>query len=218
MLSPLDYVLLHLGNPGRYQIFVAFLLCCLQFPVSFTGMLWKYYAEEPPHRCLLKYSSSNNKLIGFNVSASESEWFPIVKQENKVKTFESCIMFIDAYNHWKGTQKCPYGWEYRPPENEHNLVIEYDLVCERKYLLTSLFYLYHTTAIFGAIIFGMIADRCERKRTLLLSLYLFVSASFSVHFVTDYLQFVILYSLQTFFAAVKILNFFLDISVVLMIY
>jgi hypothetical protein len=204
MLSPLDYVLLHLGNPGRYQIFVAFLLCCLQFPVSFTGMLWKYYAEEPPHRCLLKYSSSNNKLIGFNVSASESEWFPIVKQENKVKTFESCIMFIDAYNHWKGTQKCPYGWEYRPPENEHNLVTEYDLVCERKYLLTSLFYLYHTTAIFGAIIFGMIADRCERKRTLLLSLYLFVSASFSVHFVTDYLQFVILYSLQTFFAAVKI--------------
>lgn len=204
MLSPLDYVLLHLGNPGRYQIFVGFLLCCLQLPVSFTGLLWKYYADEPPHRCLLKYSALT-RLIGSNISASESEWIPIVRQENNVKTFASCVMYIDAYNHWKGTQKCPYGWEYRPPENEFNLITEYHLVCERKYLLNTLFYLIHVTSMIGAIFTGMLADRCERKRILLLVLYLFVSASFSVHFVTDYLQFIILFSLQTFFSAVSTL-------------
>lgn len=201
MLSPLDYVLLHLGNPGRYQIFVAFLLCCLQFPVIFTGMSWKYYTEEPPHRCLLKYVTAN-KLLGSNVSASESEWIPVIKHHNKVKAYESCVMYIDAYNHWKGVKSCPNGYEYRPLDNEHNIVMEYDLVCERKYLITALFYLCNISAILGAIVFGMIADRCERKRSLLLALYLFVSASFSVHFVTDYLQFVILYSLQNFFSAV----------------
>ncbi|CAG2105919.1 unnamed protein product [Medioppia subpectinata] len=56
-------------------------------------------------------------------------------------------------------------------------------------------------AILGAVIFGMIADRCGRRNTLLVSLYLFVSAAVSLHFVTDFLQFSILYSLQAFFAA-----------------
>ena len=199
MLSPLDYVLLHLGSPGRYQIFVAFLLCCLQIPIAFSGLIWKYYTEEPPHRCLLKHPENNHS----NVTLSESEWFPIIRRENKVKTYESCVMYIDPYNHWKGTQKCLYGWQYRPPENQHNLVTEYDLVCERKYLLSAVFYLYHLTAIFGSIIFAMIADRCERKASLLMSLYLFISAALSIHFVTDFLQFAILFALQTFFVAVK---------------
>jgi hypothetical protein len=206
MLSPLDFVLLHLGNPGRYQIFVAFLLCCLQFPVWFTWTSWTYYSEEPAHRCLLKFSSSN-KLIGSNLTASESEWIPIVKHANMGKTYESCMIYIDAYNHWKGKQKCPYGYEYRPQQNQYNIVIEYDLVCDHKYLLTILFYLIHLTAIFGAFIFGMIADRYERKISLLIALYLFVASSFSVHFVTDYLQFVIFYSLQTFFSAVSYYQF-----------
>lgn len=199
MLSPLDYVLLHLGNPGRYHIFFAFLLCCLQFPISFTGLVWKYYTEEPPHRCLLRPTDSYRS----NLTLSESEWYPVIKHENKVKTYESCLMFIDAYNHWKGTQKCIYGWQYRPPESEHNVVMEYDLVCERKYLMTALFYICHLSAIAGAIIFAIIGDRCERKPSLMLSLYLFISSAFSLHFVTDFLQFAILYSLQTFFAAVS---------------
>lgn len=171
MLSPLDYVLLHLGNPGRYQVFVAFLLCCLQFPISFSDNLWKYYAEEPPHRCLLK-SSTLRKLSGINesLSVSESEWIPIVRQKNNVKTFASCSMYVDAYNHWKGTQSCLYGWEYRPPEDEHGIVVEWDLVCERKFLLHLLFYMVHCTAMLGAVLFGMMADRCERKRILLLAL------------------------------------------------
>lgn len=202
MLSPLDYVLLHLGNPGRYQIFVAFLLCCLQFPISFTNNLWKYYAYEPPHRCQLK-PKSMLKLLGANISASESEWIPVLKSKDNIKTYASCSMYIDAYNHWKGTQRCPFGWEYRPPEDEYTAVTEYDLVCERRYLLDVLFYMFHITAIVGALIFGMLGDHCERKRTLLVSLYLFVSAAFSLHFVTDFLQFSILYSFQTFFIAVS---------------
>jgi len=141
-------------------------------------------------------------MIGVNASISESEWYPIARHENKVKTYESCVMYTDAYNHWKGTQKCLYGWQYRAPDNEHNVVIEYDLVCERKYLLNALFYLSQVAAILGAIVWAMIGDRCERRNTVLITLYLFVSSSVSLHFVTDFLQFSILYSLESFFAAV----------------
>lgn len=190
MLSPLDYVLLHLGNPGRYQLFVAFLIFCLQLPISFTNSLWKYYAEEPPHRCLVPPDYANG--------TSENEWIPTIV-EGKMRSFASCQMYIDVHNQWKGTQACQRGWEYRPLEDEHNVIIEYDLVCENKYMATVLFYVSLVAAMCGGLFFGMLADHFERKRTLLLALYLFIAAAFSLHFVQDFLSFSICYSLQACF-------------------
>ncbi|RWS12894.1 organic anion transporter-like protein [Dinothrombium tinctorium] len=196
MLSPLDFVLLQLGSPGRYQLFIGFLLCCLQLPLSFSNDLWTYYAEEPPHRCLI----TREKING----TRESEWIPIEESNKFGKRFSSCSMYIDVLHHWKGTQNCVDGWEYKPYEKEHNIIMEWNLVCERKYLLTILFYTSHLFAIFGSLVFSSLSDRFERKRMLLLSLYLFVSVALSIHFVQDFATFAILYCLQMFFAAVRI--------------
>lgn len=195
MLSPLDYVLLHLGNPGRYQVFVAFLIYCLQLPISFSNNLWKYYTDEPPHRCLIRQEYLNG--------TSANEWIPSTT-ENSMKRFSSCEMYIDVNNQWKGTQKCFLGWEYRPPDGEFNIVTEWDLVCEHKILLDILFYVVSVAAISGAVLFGLLADHFERKRSLLIALYLFMSAAFALHFVQDYLSFAVCFSLQTLFINVSI--------------
>lgn len=194
MLSPLDYVLLHLGSPGRYQLFVAFLIICLQLPISFTSNLWTYYAEEPPHRCLIDHFHANG--------TTETEWIPTVTT-GKMRTFASCVMYIDPQNHWKGTQRCQHGWEYRPLDHEHNVIIEYDLVCERKHYATLLFYSSLAASMVGGVLFGMIADHFERKRTLLLALYLFIAAAFSLHFVQDFVSFAVCYTLQACFITVS---------------
>jgi hypothetical protein len=194
MLSPLDFVLLQLGSPGRHQIFVAFLIFCLQLPISFTNNLWKYYADEPPHRCLIDFAHANG--------TAENEWIPTVG-DAKSRIFSSCQMYIDARNHWKGMQSCVHGWEYRPYEDEHNVIIEYDLVCERKYLATVLFNTQLAAAMVGALIFGLLADHWERKRALLIALYLFIASAFSLHFVADFLSFAICYSLQACFISVR---------------
>lgn len=194
MLSPLDYVLLQLGSPGKYQIFVAFLICCLQIPISFTGNLWTYYADEPPHRCLIKTSFSNG--------TAEHEWIPI-HVKDKVKSFSSCEMYIDAHNHWKGTQDCLYGWDYRPPEKYYNIITEWDLVCHRKYLVDILFYFTHLSAILAAFFAGILSDKFGRKPILLISLYLFVITAFSVHFFRNFIYFSVGFCFQIFFASVS---------------
>lgn len=195
MLSPLDYVLLHLGNPGRYQLFVAFLLYCLQLPITFSNGIWKYYTEEPPHRCLIRGDLLNG--------TTSNEWIPVQMDSSNVKSFSSCRMYIDVHNHWKGTQRCSQGWEYRPPEGELNIVSEWDLVCENRWLLDLLFYMANMTAISGGIFFGLISDHFERKRSLLVSLYFFLATAFFLHFVQDYLSFALTYSLQSFFVTVS---------------
>lgn len=133
---------------------------------------------------------------------SANEWIPSTT-ENSMKRFASCEMYIDVHNQWKGTQKCFLGWEYRPPDGEFNIVTEWDLVCENKYLLDLLFYVSNTAAILGSILFGLLSDHFERKRSLLIALYLFISAAFSLHFVQDYFSFSVCFSLQTFFINVS---------------
>lgn len=200
MLSPLDFVLLHLGSPGRYQLFVGFLIYCLALPIAFTLNLWKYYAEEPPHRCYLPQDHLNG--------STADEWIPLLPHSGSVRRFSSCTMYLDAHNHWKGTQKCTNGWEYRPPDGEFNIITEFDLVCERRDIFLNLiFYIHNLAGIFGGLVFGYLADHLERKRSLLLSLYLFIASAFALHFIQDLVSFAICFALQSFFITVSGLHF-----------
>lgn len=195
ILSTLDYVLLQFGNPGRYQMFLAFLLCALQLPISFTGHLWRFYADEPSHRCYIKSELRNG--------TREEDWIPKESYRVNKGTFSSCVMYNDPFNHWKGTRSCRDGWEYRPFKDELNVIMEWDLVCERKYLITLLFYISNIAAILGLLAFGLMADHFERKRTLLFALFFFISVALPLHFVQDFASFSISYSLQSFFISVS---------------
>lgn len=199
-LSDIDCVLLQLGSPGKYQLFIAFLLCCVQIPISFSNNLWKYYAEEPAHRCYVPFWMRNG--------TNENDWIPRVSSKSGIPNYSSCEMFVDTYNHWKGTQKCIHGWEYRPTDHEQNAIVQWDLVCDRKYLATILHHSSTVASVIGALLFAMIADRYERKASLLFALYLFVATAFSMHFVNDFQSFAICFIFQNFFIAVSFCSFF----------
>uniref|UniRef100_T1L1N6 Major facilitator superfamily (MFS) profile domain-containing protein n=1 Tax=Tetranychus urticae TaxID=32264 RepID=T1L1N6_TETUR len=188
----MDYVLLQLGNPGRYQLFIGFLLCCLQIPISFSGHLWSFYMDDVPHRCFIPSWQRNG--------SNEAEWIPRLTNDKTGTTeFASCEMYIDPFAHWKGTTKCSSGWEYRPYEGQHNPIVEWNLVCDRSYFVTLLFYVSLISSIVGGLMIGIIADRFERKSALLLALYLFVAIAFSMHFVQDIISFGVAFCLQNFF-------------------
>lgn len=190
MLSPLDYVMLHLGSPGRYQLFLAFLIITLQLPISFTTNLWPFYIEEHPHRCTV----TSNKLRN---NWTEADWIP------GTSTGSSCAMYVDPADHRKGAQPCLHGHNFRPPHGEINVVTEFQLVCERQHLATITSYMTLAASMAGALLFGVIADHFERKWTLLLALYMFMVAAFSLHFVQDFASFAVCYTLQCFFISVR---------------
>lgn len=223
-ISPLDFVLLQFGSPGYYQVFLGFLLCCLQLPITFTEYLFKYYILEPPHRCQLSHREVrlHDSLKAFNVH--KNEWFPVldhsvaqydhtgrslmqqllsVRSNHTSVQFDQCNVYLDPVHHWKGTQPCTNGWEFWLPNNEHNLVTEFSLVCERKYFVTILLYAVCMASIFGAIVFGFLADKWGRSKTVHLTIYLFVASSLSAYFSVDFIQFSVFYTLQVFFVSVS---------------
>nr|XP_046909889.1 organic cation transporter 1-like isoform X2 [Dermatophagoides farinae] len=221
-ISPLDFILLQFGSPGYYLAFLGFLICCLQLPIVFTEYLFRYYNYEPPHRCRITADDirrSQHQWKDFNVH--KNEWYPIIIQPPSIQQhrsimmmntfvgsttnssshqiFDQCNIFIDPVHHWKGKQPCPNGWEYWWPNGPKNLITEFNLVCEQKQWLTILTNVICLSALFGAIIFGIIADRFGRCRMLNSTIYLFVASALSVYFVADFIQFSIFYNLQIFF-------------------
>ena len=227
-ISPLDFILLQFGSPGYYLAFLGFLICCLQLPIVFTEYLFRYYNYEPPHRCRITADDirrSQHQWKDFNVH--KNEWYPIIIQPPSIQQhrsimmmntfvgstinssshqiFDQCNIFIDPAHHWKGKQPCPNGWEYWWPNGPKNLITEFNLVCEQKQWLTILTNVICLSALFGAIIFGIIADRFGRCRMLNSTIYLFVASALSVYFVADFIQFSIFYNLQIFFVNVSLL-------------
>lgn len=244
-ISPLDFVLLQFGSPGYYQVFLGFLLCCLQLPITFTGRLYAHYTAEPPHRCRL--SGRQARLGELNrLGIHKNEWYPMVQRgsvgmlsqhtidgstsaeqlpwilgrqsssasssnstassssSSSTLAFDSCHLYLDPIHHWKGTAPCSNGWEFwLPSPGERNLVTEFELVCDRAYLLSVLFYASAMAAFAGAILFGLLADRWGRTRTVHFTTYLFVAASLSAYFAVDFVQFAVFYCLQVFFISVS---------------
>nr|XP_027201252.1 solute carrier family 22 member 1-like [Dermatophagoides pteronyssinus] len=181
-ISPLDFILLQFGQPGYYLIFLCFLFCCLQLPI--------------PSKQQNDYRSKINLFGVTNINHNSSS------SHYQQQIFDQCNIYIDPIYHWKGKQSCPNGWEYWWPSSSNsgkNLVTEFNLVCEQKQSLLILMNLICLSSLFGAIIFGTIADRFGRCRILNLTIYLFIASSLSVYFVQDFLQFLIFYNLQIFF-------------------
>lgn len=235
-VSPLDFVLLQFGSPGPYQVFLGFLLCCLQLPITLTTHLFTFYTHTPPHRCLVP-ATRLARLAGPDgrgFTIAKNEWYPLLPSSiaaaaaassssaltmsrpgmeemlllrpanTSSPLFDPCNVYIDPVHHWKGTQECPAGWEYWTPNEETNLVTEFNLVCDSRPYLAGLVVGSSVAAFLGAAAFGWLADSWGRTKALHLALYLFVASSLSAYFSTYFIQFAVFYTLQVFFVRVSL--------------
>ncbi|GFW32551.1 uncharacterized protein TNCV_677081 [Trichonephila clavipes] len=104
---------------GKYQILTAFLLCCVQLPITFSDHLLHLYGWTPPHRCRLPPQNGS--------TLSHALPWPIVEVKGR-KMFSSCSMYVDPEDHLLGIQPCTNGWEYLHSEEEWTLVTEKEAV------------------------------------------------------------------------------------------
>ncbi|GIY36884.1 solute carrier family 22 member 7 [Caerostris darwini] len=172
---------------GKYQILTAFLLCCVQLPITFSDHLLHLYGWTPPHRCRLP--PPNGTML------SHALPWPIVEVKGR-KMFSSCSMYTDPTDHLLGTQPCTSGWEYLHSEEEWTLITEWDLVCEREYLMTLLPYVYTVGTMLGGLLFGILADHYGRRFNLLAALFLHTVLGISLHFLSLFTVFAVGYSFQ----------------------
>ncbi|XP_035218499.1 solute carrier family 22 member 5-like isoform X2 [Stegodyphus dumicola] len=188
--SHLDRVLLMVDTPGRYHFLIAFLLCCMQFPVSFSGHLLTFYTATPKHRCRAES----------NLTFGDYDLRPIITVNGR-RQYSACELYSDPRDHSKGTKACDDGWEFQVRNGESTVVTEWELVCEYEALAALLPYLATVAAMIGALATGILADKYGRKYVLVLSLLFHTSFGVFLHFLPLFGIFATVFSLQAFLIA-----------------
>ncbi|XP_015931060.1 organic anion transporter 3-like [Parasteatoda tepidariorum] len=185
--SHLDRVLLSVGAPGKYHLLVAFLLSCMQLPVSFSDHLLTFYMATPRHRC----RAESNLTLG------DYDLRPIITVAGK-QQYSACELYADPLDHSKGTKTCDDGWEFLMPKGESTVVTEWELVCEYESLSVLLPYMRTVAGMIGALVSGRLADKYGRKYVLLLSLLFHTSFGIFLHFLPLYGVFSAVFTMQAF--------------------
>lgn len=101
---------------GKWQLLSAFLLCCIQLPITFSDQLLRPCARTPPHRCRAPIDNS---------STLHSR--PVVFVGGRPQ-FSSCELYVNPDDPSLGTQPCTHGWEYLQDDPD-----EWTLVTEVKF-------------------------------------------------------------------------------------
>lgn len=107
---------------GKWQLLSAFLLCCIQLPITFSDQLLRPCARTPPHRCRAPIDNSSTLHAR-----------PVVFVGGRPQ-FSSCELYVNPEDPSLGTQPCTHGWEYLQDDPD-----EWTVVTEVKFRL---FYTY----------------------------------------------------------------------------
>ncbi|KAI3373245.1 hypothetical protein L3Q82_006560 [Scortum barcoo] len=160
-----------LGEWGRFQQQVFFLLCLTVVPNGFTGLSVVFVADTPAHRCLvpahLNLSAAwRNSSIPPEEEEESRGGAPVPSRCSRYR-LEDVLRFsqagllpgVDVNLSNVATEGCLDGWEYDQSVYTSTIVSEWDLVCDDKWkkpLTSSLFFFGVLT---GSFISGQISDR-----------------------------------------------------------
>lgn len=159
MSAKLESLLLQLGSPGRFSILVVVLLQLNVFwylVTIFTLSLWNYSA---PHHCLLPENYSSLPL-NLTVPLADGEPF-----------YDKCHMYADPGNHSLGVTACHSGYSFEGKTDLVSIAMEWNFLCDEKYMLRVLQTLFLVGAVVGGVFGGALADKYGRKPLALATLY-----------------------------------------------
>ncbi|KAL6098313.1 slc22a5 [Pungitius sinensis] len=170
-----------LGEWGRFQREVFFLLCLSVVPNGFSGMAIVFVADTPPHACLIP-ARANLTAAWRNSSAPLLEGTagggaPLRSRCSRyrledVKRFSDAGLLpgvdVDLSN--VSTEGCLDGWEYDRSVYVSTIISEWDLVCDNRWknpLTSSLFF---CGVLAGSFLSGQLSDRYGRKIVLFVTM------------------------------------------------
>ncbi|XP_031729916.1 solute carrier family 22 member 5-like [Anarrhichthys ocellatus] len=172
-MTDYDAATAFLGEWGRFQKEVFFLLCLSVVPNGFSGLSIVFVADTPPHMCLIP-AHVNLTAAWRNSSIpleEESNSGALVRSKcsryklEDVKRFSDGGLLpgvdVDLTN--VSTESCLDGWEYDRSVYISTIISEWDLVCDNRWknpLTSSLFF---CGVLTGSFISGQLSDRYGRK-------------------------------------------------------
>ncbi|OWA52686.1 hypothetical protein BV898_17132 [Hypsibius exemplaris] len=176
-----DHLLARLGNPGRFQILLFFLLSTQYFPVAMNDLMPLFYSVLPTEVRCRDWDADVVGLAG-NVSDGNFSAEAGMMNQSAIRTNHSALC----------STPCKSGYVYYYPDRQWSIVADMNLICERGALINVASTIYFMGSLLGGLFWGEMADRYGRRKTLLITNLLYTFFSGGTIFSRDYTSFVIL--------------------------
>ncbi|KAG9476522.1 hypothetical protein GDO78_003194 [Eleutherodactylus coqui] len=181
-------ILKNVGEFGRFQKCLVFMLCLLSFFNAFHMFGQVFMGISVPHHC------NTNWILEKSPNMTEEDRLNLTIPRDEHGGYEQCLMYtpvdwdmesIQRYG-LNATEACQNEWVYDTSQQKSTLVTEFDLVCHRKEQADISQAVYMAGLLIGSIIFGPLGDRIGRRPVILLSMLLMFSFGLGAAFVTHF--------------------------------
>ncbi|XP_032876319.1 solute carrier family 22 member 13-like [Amblyraja radiata] len=172
-MSEFGEILREVGEFGPFQKRLLLLLCLPYMFVGFHLLAQVFTGAGVPHHCRADWISN----VTAGLPAEEQLFLTIPRERDG--SYQSCKMYTPHPAEdldWillhgnQSTTACEEGWVYDQSQYGSTIVTEFNLVCDQRWLIQ----LSQTSSMVGlfvgAMLFGHLADRIGRQRTILVSL------------------------------------------------
>lgn len=201
-----DDILKDVGEFGKYQKVVYFLLCLPSFATGLFMMHLVFVMETPNYRC--KIADYPDDTFGVR-DPGHQRLVEMTIPRDSIGDYEKCSFYsyktnrtIFMYNSSDlqenftigvnaTLQKCSE-WVYEKSVFKETYTSKHNLVCDDAILVSHSRMIFYLGVLVGDIVFGWSSDRVGRKITICVGLLLLIAAAFAVSWAPEIISFTIL--------------------------
>ncbi|XP_046328503.2 organic cation transporter protein-like [Haliotis rufescens] len=169
MVGLFDEILSHLGEFGRYQKLVYFLLCLSAISCGIRMVLSVFIQKTPAHRCAIPGYDNDTYEIQSDYHARLINLTIPLDDSDDDQVYDKCHIYLVSDN--MTTVACDK-WVYSTDIIQNSAVTEMDMVCEAALDTSHAQMIFTAGYLFGVFILGIISDKIGRKKALYFSVIL----------------------------------------------
>lgn len=181
----------YVGDFGRYQKRIYFLLCLTAIPCGFHKMAGVFLMAVPDFRCQLPFESENASFL--DTKNNSHMYYPIdsfSQKLSKCEYYDINSTFTEVNNEMKKSIVCDR-YVYDHSRYKSSTVMEWNMVCGQTWLRATADALFMCGVLLGSIIFGQMSDKIGRKPVFFMSLVLQVIFGVITGLATHYIVYVL---------------------------
>ncbi|XP_034406597.1 solute carrier family 22 member 5-like isoform X2 [Cyclopterus lumpus] len=188
-----------LGQWGRFQQVVFFLLCASIVPNGFGAFNLVFLTDAPGHRCSVPDVGLTEdwraaiipvQVVNGNQQLSRCSRFRLDVVRNL--SAQGLVPGRDVNLTDLEQEGCVDGWSYSRDVYQSTIVSEFDLVCSEQWKLTFISTVFFVGVLLGSFFSGQLSDRFGRKPVLFLTMGVQMVFTFIQVFSTSWIMFTVL--------------------------
>ncbi|XP_004534291.1 organic cation transporter protein [Ceratitis capitata] len=193
-----DDVIKYLGDFGKYQKQIYFLLCLPAISCAFHKLAGVFLLARPEFRCVLPFEDLSNATYD---SFPREHWNLTYPQDPLTGKYQQCEYYNVSYTmdyletatsptKNNGTIRCT-NYVYDRSKYENSAVTEWNMVCARGLLTATSDSLFMVGVLLGSIVFGQMSDKYGRKPIFFASLVIQVVFGVLAGIAPEYLTYTV---------------------------